>query len=62
MEGWGRGGGVLAVSCFAPNERQAKLTASFDPEGIKMVLRVEVERAGLPPFSSCTPHSCAVAS
>lgn len=46
------GGGVLAVFCFGPNERQAKLAASFDPEGIKMVLRVEVERSGLPPFSS----------
>lgn len=36
----GSWGGVLAVFCFAPNERQAKLAASFDPEGIKMVLRM----------------------
>lgn len=33
---------------FGPNERQAKLAASFDPEGIKMVLLMEVERSGLP--------------
>lgn len=33
---------------FLPNEREAKLAASFDPEGIKIVLLMEVERSGLP--------------
>lgn len=32
---------------FLPNEREAKLAASFDPEGIKIVLLMEVERSGL---------------
>lgn len=30
------------------NEREAKLAVSFDPEGIKTVLLMEVERSGLP--------------
>lgn len=33
---------------FLPNEREAKLAASFDPEGIKIVLLMEVERSGPP--------------
>lgn len=33
---------------FLHNEREAKLAVSFDPEGIKTVLLMEVERSGLP--------------
>lgn len=32
---------------FLTNEREAKLAASFDPEGIKTVLLMEVERSVL---------------
>lgn len=44
----GEEGGFPQGLLFLPNEREANLAASFDPEGIKMVLLMEVERAGLP--------------
>lgn len=43
VQSWRRG----RVLLFLPNEREAKLAASFDPEGIKIVLLMEVERSGL---------------
>lgn len=44
----GEEGGFPCSLLLLANERQAKLAASFDLEGIKMVLLMEVERSGLP--------------
>lgn len=44
----GEEGGFPHGPLLLPNERQAKLAASFDLAGIKMVLLMKVERSGLP--------------
>lgn len=44
----GEQGGFLCCLLSLLNEREAKLAAPFDPEGIKTVLLMEVERSGLP--------------
>lgn len=44
----GEEGGFPHSLLFLPNEREAKLAPSFDPEGIKIVLVMEVERSELP--------------
>lgn len=52
---WGPGGerAVPFCSLVPPDEKKkAKLTASFDPAGIKIELLMEVERSGLPVSTS----------
>ena len=43
----GEEGGFQRSLLSLSNEREAKLAASFDPDGIKTVLLMEVERSGL---------------